>query len=653
MDYRREIDGLRALAVVPVILFHAGFSTFSGGFVGVDVFFVISGYLITSIIVGEQEAGKFSLINFYERRARRILPALFVMMFACLPLAWFWLLPADMKSFAQSLVAVSGFSSNILFWLSSGYFETAAELKPLLHTWSLAVEEQYYLFFPILMMVFWRFGRRTVLLILFILGTASLAAAQWGSVHSPSATFYLLPARGWELLIGASVALGLTSQYQFSFGNTARNAGSMLGLAMIMVAVFAFDKQTPFPSLYALLPTVGAACILVFANEQTHVGKLLGSKVCVGLGLISYSAYLWHQPLFAFARHGSEDEPGRLLLAALALLALLLAFLSWKYVETPFRNRRRFGRGRIFALSLAGSAFFVALGLTGWKTGVPTYWAMQNPSLSNLPQSASKIAMRDCARELGRHGDVTCRVSGQGKIRIVLWGDSHAGVLGDNIPAIDNVEFYVIAHAGCPPVVGVRRFDGVDNAVNCSETKILSDYAAYINTLSPDAVVLVGRWTLYLNGWTKGGRLQHAHHFLSAVDGQVSPPSVQYRREMLEQQLRKTATLLSGHAKVYILTQPPDLAQFVFSKVLRFNYATPLNKTLAWHKEELALFDSLTGDPHFEILDTKRYFCDNGMCRTRKDGALLYFDDNHLSALGASMVWSMLEQKLVSGLTQR
>jgi peptidoglycan/LPS O-acetylase OafA/YrhL len=175
MNYRREIDGLRALAVIPVILFHAGIDSFAGGFVGVDVFFVISGYLITSIILEEIEGGRFSIVDFYERRARRILPALFLVMLTCVPLAWLLLLPGDVKEFSQSLVAVSVFASNFLFWHQSGYFDTAAELKPLLHTWSLAVEEQYYVFFPLLLILTWRFGRLTILAILVTIFVASLA----------------------------------------------------------------------------------------------------------------------------------------------------------------------------------------------------------------------------------------------------------------------------------------------------------------------------------------------------------------------------------------------------------------------------------------------------------------------------------------------
>jgi peptidoglycan/LPS O-acetylase OafA/YrhL len=257
--YRQEIDGLRALAVVSVILFHAGFEAFSGGFVGVDVFFVISGYLITSIILTQKAAGTFSLLNFYERRARRILPALFVVMAACIPFAWLWLLPNDMKDFSQSLVAVSVFASNILFWRESGYFDTAAELKPLLHTWSLAVEEQYYVLFPLFLLVMWRFAKRWTMPTLAVIAAGSFALAQWGANNKPSAAFFLLPARGWEIAIGALVAFYFARYPKQQLQRSVQEAGGVVGLLMIVYAILTYSKSTPFPSAYALAPVLGTA----------------------------------------------------------------------------------------------------------------------------------------------------------------------------------------------------------------------------------------------------------------------------------------------------------------------------------------------------------------------------------------------------------
>ncbi|OUU14540.1 MAG: hypothetical protein CBB97_24870 [Candidatus Endolissoclinum sp. TMED37] len=362
MKYRAEIDGLRALAVLPVIFFHAGFEWFSGGFVGVDVFFVISGYLITTIIISEMAEGKFSIVNFYERRARRILPALFFVMATCLPFAWLLLTPADLKDFGQSLVAVSTFSSNILFWRESGYFSTAAELKPLLHTWSLAVEEQYYILFPLFLMLVWHWGLRIVFLLLASVFAISLGVAQWGVSNYPAAAFYLLPTRGWELLCGVFSAFYLFVSNKH-FSHLLDNFLSLLGIGMISFSILAFNESTPFPSLYALVPTAGTALIILFASPNTLVNRLLCWRPFVAVGLVSYSAYLWHQPVLAFAKHYVGGQPSDLFLLGLCTLSLLLAWFSWRFIEAPFRNRTSFTRASIFRYSLAGILLFSLLGM--------------------------------------------------------------------------------------------------------------------------------------------------------------------------------------------------------------------------------------------------------------------------------------------------
>ena len=324
MKYRAEIDGLRALAVVSVILFHAEFKLFGGGFVGVDVFFVISGYLITTILMEEMESNRFSLINFYERRARRILPALFFVMLICIPFAWMWMLPSQMKAFSQSLVAVCLFVSNILFWRENRYWNAASAEKPLLHTWSLSVEEQYYVLFPIFLFLVWRFGRSNVFRMIVIFSLMSLALTEWGWFNEPTANFYLLPSRAFELLAGSIAAFVVQRN-----GVQASNTLSLLGLAAILFSIFAYDQGTPFPSLYALVPVIGVVILVLFAGKETLIAKLLSTKLFVGIGLISYSAYLWHHPLFAFARILSFEQPIPLLMFAFSLLSLMLAYFSW------------------------------------------------------------------------------------------------------------------------------------------------------------------------------------------------------------------------------------------------------------------------------------------------------------------------------------
>ncbi len=251
MQYRAEIDGLRAVSVLPVLLFHAGFQLFSGGFVGVDIFFVISGYLISSIIIEDIQNKCFSLVNFYERRARRILPALFLVMIVCIPFSWVWMLPNQMKDFSQSLVAISFFASNIQFWRESGYFEPAVELVPLLHTWSLSVEEQFYLVFPIFLILIWRFGWQKVFWIIVIFGIASLLLSEFSWRYQASANFYLAPTRAWELFAGVLTAFFIKEK-----GVQRSNFLALMGLAAIICSLFVYDENTPFPSFFCRLASV-------------------------------------------------------------------------------------------------------------------------------------------------------------------------------------------------------------------------------------------------------------------------------------------------------------------------------------------------------------------------------------------------------------
>lgn len=377
MRYRPEIDGLRAIAVIAVILFHAGLKTFKGGFIGVDIFFVISGYLIASTILTDLQRGHFSLIQFYERRARRILPALFLVMAVSFGLAWMWLRPDDMQDFAQSLVAVSYFVSNIWYWLEANYWEAASELKPLLHTWTLAIEAQFYLLFPVLLLLIWRWCRAWLVYLLIGIGIGSFAIAQWGAYTFPQATFYLFPSRLWELLLGAVIGIFLINQKpsyhpKFSYETTndyvVRELAGVIGLGLIGVSILRLDETVPFPSVFALGPTLGTAMILAFASPQTLVGRLLSTPLFVNIGLLSYGAYLWHHPLFAFARHTSLTRPAPILILGLALLSFYLAYLTWRYVELPFKNSVKINRKGFFLLWLVGSLIFIEVGMAGHVT---------------------------------------------------------------------------------------------------------------------------------------------------------------------------------------------------------------------------------------------------------------------------------------------
>lgn len=365
LSYRPEIDGLRALAVMPVIFFHAGFSIFSGGYVGVDVFFVISGYLITTIILGEINNGIFSMVGFYERRVRRILPALFLVLIICLPFAWFLMVPIEMKAFSDSLIAVCAYVSNFWFWRTANYFDTTAHLKPILHTWSLSVEEQFYIFFPFLLLLLCKFNKRALIFALSAIAVISIVLADWLSVHKTAASFYLLPTRMWELLLGALSAIYVMQSPASKLNCLIRDFGGFLGLILLLYAIIFFDGQTRTPSYFTLIPTLGAVCIILFISTDSLFGKILGHRFLVGIGLLSYSLYLWHQPIFAFARLSGfiDAQPERVLL--LMGIVFLIAYLSWRYVELPFRDSQRVGRKTIIKLSVVVSLALILFGLIG------------------------------------------------------------------------------------------------------------------------------------------------------------------------------------------------------------------------------------------------------------------------------------------------
>jgi peptidoglycan/LPS O-acetylase OafA/YrhL len=363
MNYRREIDGLRALAVIPVILFHAGFSAFSGGFVGVDVFFVISGYLITSIILHDQDRDRFSILHFYERRARRILPVLFLVMAVTSIFTYEWMLPDELKNFGQSLLATALFSNNMLLALTSNYWSPAAEFKPLLHTWSLGLEEQYYVLFPFVMILGWRLFGKHLAVVLGAVAFLSFAADAWGSRIEPEFTFYLLPTRAWEILLGALAAFYMTGKKGADSTSLWSELLGGFGVCLIVASVFLAGRGPhPNGSFYLVAPTLGTVSIIVFSSENTAMGRLLGWRPMAGVGLVSYSAYLWHQPMFSLARVYSKDPPGIAIYSVLIVLTFILAYFTWRLIETPCRNEEQVGRKAIFSLALVLSATFASYG---------------------------------------------------------------------------------------------------------------------------------------------------------------------------------------------------------------------------------------------------------------------------------------------------
>jgi peptidoglycan/LPS O-acetylase OafA/YrhL len=648
MEYRREIDGLRALAVLPVILFHAGFETFSGGFVGVDVFFVISGYLITTIILGELEQGTFSIVNFYERRARRILPALFLVMLVCIPFAWCWLLPRDLKEFSQSLVAVSVFVSNISFWLESGYFNTANELKPLLHTWSLAVEEQYYVLFPLLLIALWRFGKQWIVILLSLAGIASLGLAQWASIVKPTPAFYLLPTRGWELVIGASAAFYMSRVNRIEFSRGVAEASGWLGFVLLLYSVFTYSKFTPFPGLYALAPTVGAVLIILFATQQTTIGKFVGNKAFVSIGLISYSAYLWHQPLFAFARHQSLNKPSHLVFAVLSCSSLVLAYFSWRYVESRFRNRLFIPRSRLFLAAFLATLCFVGIGLVGMTNdGFKSRFHIPSSVYDSIKRT-SRAA--DCFGKDGIHtiDDWYCEIGQEAdKKDLVVFGDSH--VLSA-LPAVDAVSKRLglsgvfVGASACTPFLDiyVLRHDQLSHNCHLLNKRVFD----YVKTHHVSTVLLVARWTFYTDGGYGGDDFA----FIS-TKGNGDRNKVESRKAF-EAGLKATVTAYRDlGVKLIVMSQVPQqraapikiYAQSgLFGDRAVNTFSVKREDHMSLQRYVRDVFDKEA----VEVIDIDEVFCDETWCAVGDNSTSYYYDDDHLSLEGSKKLEAPLSKVL-------
>jgi peptidoglycan/LPS O-acetylase OafA/YrhL len=464
MKYRAEIDGLRAIAVTAVILFHAKFKIVSGGFLGVDIFFVISGYLITTILLDDIENHTFSFGKFYERRVRRIFPALFFVMFCCLPFGWLWMSPDQLKDFSHSIIAVSLFLSNIFFFIESGYFAPAAGEMPLLHTWSLAVEEQFYIFFPTLLLFAMRFKRRFAFLFIASLATASFLWSIWNGENNLTANFYLTHTRAWELFAGS-----LSSFIVRDFGIRKNSTLSFLGLLAILIPIFCYNQNTPSPGIYTLVPITGVVLVLLFADTNTFVSKLLSIRLFVGIGLISYSAYLWHQPLFAFARIKLLENPDKLQMISLCILSFVLATISWKFIEQPFRKKHAYGKNRalLFRCSITSILFFVVIGYIGFITDGFLY-RFQTSIAGDISHQYFNEYLEnhfyDCepkeiaTQALKWKGFLRCKQTRPGKPNIILLGDSHAEHLFPGLAQAlphQNVAFYI---KGASPFITDQHF---------------------------------------------------------------------------------------------------------------------------------------------------------------------------------------------------
>jgi peptidoglycan/LPS O-acetylase OafA/YrhL len=621
VKYRSEIDGLRSVAVLPVILFHAGVQGFSGGFVGVDVFFVISGFLITRIIADEMEAGRFSIWRFYERRARRILPALAVVILCCLPFAWAWMTPSQLDHFAKSIAATSLFASNLYFLKTTGYFFPSSEELPLLHTWSLAVEEQFYIVMPLLCMLLVPLTRRRFLPLLGVLALLSLGAAQWSATAAPDAGFYLMPTRAWELLAGAICALLPAT--------AGRNLPAMAGLAMIVVVIPLYDQSTPFPSFWALPPVIGTALVLRYAQAGTAAARLLSLRPLVAIGLISYSAYLWHQPLLAFARIRLETEPSAPLTAGLIAATFALAWVGWRFVETPARKSRAFplrSTGQVLAVSAVALAMLAAIGVAGALTDGMRAQRMSPAQLALLDTAQRSPQRETCHAPAGRIAYDDACVYGEGAPSWAIFGDSHgvelSYALGPLLGAKGAALLQLTASAFRPALDEPASTDACAAWTHRTVGRLRADARI-------DTVVLVYRINLALFG---------GHRY---DDPDAVAPA---RLEMIQRSwIAEIEALRAAGKRVVVLLQAPELPADIERLVFDAGTAPAriAGATWAWwHEARNALvYEALSKIPEGVIvIDPAKMLCTAQDCTAAEGGEALYFDDNHPSVAGSARI---------------
>lgn len=646
LRYRPDIDGLRAVSVVVVMLFHLGLGVVSGGFVGVDVFFVISGYLITAIIARESDEGGFTFAGFYERRIRRIYPALIVVLLATFAGAWAVLMPRDFVGFARTVIAAPLFASNFMFLGGDGYFDPASTTKPLLHTWSLGVEEQFYIVFPWLILGLRRFGPATRLKVVAAIVALSFTASVIGGLIGWAQAYFLLPTRFWELGIGALVALGGVEP-----SRRLRDLLSAAGLAAIALACVVIDEGTAFPGFAAALPCLGAAAVILGGTGPA--ARLLSWRPVVYIGRISYPMYLWHWPLIVFTLYVTGRPIDGAEATALFALTVALSALTLWAVEQPIRARRWLdSRPRLFAAAAVTSALVVGLGLLGFVgKGLPGRLSPEVAALARVAGAGTTLE-RVCPhgrRDMGRDlppcflGDTS-----RARVDFAILGDSHARALAGEIGIVaqrEGLKGIYLGRVACSPLRGVERTG--DATRRCGEHFAWA--LGRIDALDPPAVVMIGRWGgLAGEGTVANERIDPV---IWKMGDRIVPRSE--AEAAIRTGFANTLDALAGRRVIVLFSMPePGYdVPMVQAAALRFGRRPPADRSRADYEARQATARRWMGAAvgtrtGVEIVEPADTLCAGGTCRAMDGDQPLYVDDNHPSPLGSLPVAEALAPAL-------
>jgi peptidoglycan/LPS O-acetylase OafA/YrhL len=630
-QYRPEIDGLRALAVLSVLFFHTEIPGFSGGFVGVDIFYVISGYLITSVIARDVVVRRFSFVSFYDRRIRRIFPALFTVVFFSILAGSVLLIPKDFAVFGKSLIAMTFFVSNIFFKKiggAQGYFGDDSHSQVLLHTWSLSVEEQFYLFFPTTLILLARFAKRRSNECIWLGAIVSFAINIWATYHRPHGAFYFLIPRTWELLLGALLAMNAVPPLK---RRVSREIAGLTGLALIAWAVSVFTTDTTFPGFAVLFPCLGAGLIMYAGgNGPSFVRTILSLRPLVFIGVISYSLYLWHWPIIVFGKYLAAGDLTSGDTTLIILLSLLMAFISFEFIESPFRGKDSpITRRQIFSFGLAASALSAALGFTIYSSqGFPGRFDVSTRELisKNVQRKSDfEFVCSNWKTEIKSVADLTlCNIGEGSSKKIMFWGDSHVQQLYPLIREIydsgglrEHGVVFTVA-PGCPPTENMNRPEPGFHCDSFGHFAMMRSEEEDVDT------VFIG--------------FSPPDTLCPSVDGRcVGKISDEESRQRFVQQLSDYIRSLKMRGKGVILSlpfpcfdkSPPDL-QIRNAVLQRFKIvgaARPIDPLNVRNQLE-----SLAEHAGAEIFDPRMSLCRERGCITETDGVSIYKDDNHLAA---------------------
>jgi peptidoglycan/LPS O-acetylase OafA/YrhL len=661
VKYRADIDGLRAIAVVPVVLFHAGVSGFSGGFVGVDIFFVISGYLITSIISLEIDDKRFSIFSFYRRRIRRIFPALIVVVSFCIIAGYILLTPNDYESLGQSVIATALFISNLFFWQHTNYFEAPVSENPLLHTWSLAIEEQFYLFYPFILILISTYIRTARTVVIASFGLVSFIVCALMVNYKPSATFYLGPTRVWELFIGGLIALGAMPRItSLIFASVI----AISGLSLIIFSVLFYSQSTRFPGLTALAPVLGATFLIWSGmNRRTFIHYLLATRPLKEVGKASYSLYLWHFPLIAFASYSVIGAPSLVVRISLCIAAVVISFISLRFVEQPFRSSVRLESVDKLVLSaLLSMALICGIGVVIAVSG-GVRGRMDSASIRILDAEEDKYRHHIECMSLGSKivpPDEACELGYLGAVpHLLLWGDSHAMVTAtalEQSAKSHKAAFLFAASVDCP--IGLNFSIDPDTGppfVSTAAYRYCGEYNKQMIKLALgnpgiQAVVLSSRWTNWRIGEPGAKSENPVDIRLRSAEGVAKSP------------LENRSIFFSGfEALVKILTESGKTVWIVgplpepLSRIPKALYVehfglddTNLNVSAREfrrrHKVIMAEFARLAATYPVKFIWPHRVLCDKLQCRVVDDGKPLFLDDNHLTVYAARKTSSLYDE---------